>query len=135
MSKKSRTLILKLNLVKDRDSVSIPFAENVNDVWPSSLVDCRMARLLPLGERPAQVFGAILSTFRCRVLIDPVRAADDLVELVHGEFRKRPEFLRFFSLIPSRACATFSLFFSIPSSPSSGLLNPVVSGPLSPSPS
>jgi hypothetical protein len=30
---------------------------------------------------------------------------------VGGEFRKRPEFLSFLSLIPSSACATFSLFF------------------------
>jgi len=54
---------------------------------------------------------------------------------VVGEFRKRPEFLRFFSLIPSRTCATFSLFFSIRSSPSSGLLAPVAFGPSLPNPS
>ena len=30
---------------------------------------------------------------------------------VGGEFRKFPEFLSFFSLIPSSTCATFSLFF------------------------
>jgi hypothetical protein len=57
-----------------------------------------------------------------------------LVEPVVGEFPKRTEFLRFFGLIPSGACATFSLFFCMPSSPSSGLLNPVASGPLSPVP-
>jgi hypothetical protein len=32
-------------------------------------------------------------------------------ERVVGEFRKRTQFLRFFSLIPSGACATFLLFF------------------------
>src|SRR5215471_17989918 len=48
MSKKIQNTILKLNLVKDRDSVSLPFAENASDVWRRSLVDCRMARSLPL---------------------------------------------------------------------------------------
>jgi hypothetical protein len=37
------------------------------------------------------------------------------VDGVGGEFRKFPEFLSFFSLIPSSACATFSLFFCMPS--------------------
>jgi hypothetical protein len=33
---KIQNAILKLNLVKDRDLVSLPFAENVSDVWRSS---------------------------------------------------------------------------------------------------
>ena len=37
--------------------------------------------------------------------------AFSVAEAVGGEFRKFPEFLSFFSLIPSSACATFSLFF------------------------
>ena len=42
---------------------------------------------------------------------------------VGGEFRKCPEFLSFFSLIPSSACATFSLFFCMPSSSLSDLVD------------
>ena len=54
---------------------------------------------------------------------------------VGGEFRKFPEFLSFFSLIPSSACATFSLFFCMPSLSSSGLVDPVGSDLLLPNPS
>ena len=54
---------------------------------------------------------------------------------VGGEFRKFPEFLSFFSLIPSSACATFSLFFCMRSLSPSGWFNPADSGPLLPSPS
>jgi len=54
---------------------------------------------------------------------------------VVGEFRKRPEFLSFFNLIPSGTCATFSLFFCTRSSPSSGWFNPEGYGPLLQSPS
>jgi hypothetical protein len=42
---------------------------------------------------------------------------------VGGEFRKRPEFLSFLSLIPSSACATFSLFFCMRSSSLSDLVD------------
>ena len=52
-----------------------------------------------------------------------------------GEFRKFPEFLSFFSLIPSSACATFSLFFCVRSLSSSGLADPVGSDLLLPNPS
>ena len=54
---------------------------------------------------------------------------------VVGEFLKPIEFLSFWSLIPSRACATFLLFFCIRSSPLSGLFSLVASKPLLPSPS
>ena len=50
---------------------------------------------------------------------------------VLGEFHKPTEFLGFWSLIRSAACATFSLFCCMRSSQSSGLLNRVASGPLS----
>jgi hypothetical protein len=43
---------------------------------------------------------------------------------VVGEFRNRREFLGFFRLIRSGACATFSLYFCTQSSPSSDLVNP-----------
>jgi len=58
-----------------------------------------------------------------------------LARRVVGEFRKCPEFSSLLSWIPFRPCATFSLFFCMRSSPSSGLLNPVASAPLLPSPS
>ena len=54
---------------------------------------------------------------------------------VGGEFRKFPEFLGFFSLIPSSACATFSLFFCTLSLSSSGLVDPTGSDLLLPNPS
>jgi hypothetical protein len=57
------------------------------------------------------------------------------IAAVGGEFRKFPEFLSFFSLIPSSACATFSLFFCMPSLSSSGLVDPVGSDLLLPNPS
>jgi hypothetical protein len=41
-----------------------------------------------------------------------------------GEFRKFPEFLSFFGLITSSACATSSLFFCMPSLSSSSLVDP-----------
>ena len=54
---------------------------------------------------------------------------------VLGEFHKPTEFLGFWSLIRSAACATISLFCCMRSSQSSGLLNRVASGPLSLNPS
>jgi hypothetical protein len=54
---------------------------------------------------------------------------------VGGEFSKRPEFLSFLSLIPSSACATFSLFFCMRSSSLSDLVDLAGSVPWLPNPS
>jgi hypothetical protein len=84
----------------------------------------------------------------CRFVL-PTMACDDseihdgrispkwgtLERRVGGEFRKRPEFLSFLSLIPSSASATFSLFFSMRSSSLSALVDLAGSVPWLPNPS
>jgi mono/diheme cytochrome c family protein len=125
----------------DKGNLSrISWERSAPEGWEEAIK--RMVRLNGLSIMPAEARSVLkyLSTYHGLapeearpVMYMPEHRIQD--EPVVGEFRKRLEFLSFFSLIPSEACATFSLFFCMRSSQSSGLVNPVDSVPLLPSPS
>jgi hypothetical protein len=58
-----------------------------------------VGRTISIDSKPVQVIGVLPRDFEM-----PTLTHDDILLPVVGEFRKRPEFLSFFSLIPSGAC-------------------------------